>query len=204
MSRLTSSMKAALPYALLVLIAIVCRPVGVAHGQQTQPADGKAPDTEFAPRGQRIAREIKYGEWQKLCFKPGGTNMVCRTTVTGTFETGQTAVRVDLIEREGDDTARLQLFLPVGLYLPSGVKLSVDDGHPYHLPYVWCLTNACIAGDLASSQLVSEMSSGQKLSLEVVDTNVLSLTTAIPLGRFSMVHSGAPTKLFQQSIDEGH
>ena len=77
---------------------------------------------EFAARGQREARSIKYGDWQKLCFKPGGAKMACRTTISGAFETGQTAVRVYLTEREGGGTARLQLFLPVGLYMPPGVK----------------------------------------------------------------------------------
>ena len=75
---------------------------------------------EFAARGQREARDIKYGDWQKLCFKPGGAKMVCRTTISGTFATGQTAVRVYVTEREGDSVARLQLFLPVGLYMPPG------------------------------------------------------------------------------------
>ena len=46
--------------------------------------------------------------------------MVCRTTVNGTFETDRSAVRIDLIEREGDKAAQLQMFPPVGLYLPAG------------------------------------------------------------------------------------
>src|SRR3954471_22596018 len=59
------------------------------------------------PRGERKAREIKYGDWQKFCFKIPGSNMVCRTTISGVWETGQSAVRIDLIEREGESAARL-------------------------------------------------------------------------------------------------
>jgi hypothetical protein len=51
--------------------------------------------------------------------------MVCRTTISGALETGQSAVRIDLIEREGEGAARLQLFLPVGLYLQAGVKITM-------------------------------------------------------------------------------
>ena len=79
-------------------------------------------------RGQRAASEIKYSDWRKICFKTPGTNLVCRTSISGTFETGQSAVRIDLIEREGDKAARLQLFLPVGLYLQAGVKITIDQG----------------------------------------------------------------------------
>jgi len=157
---------------------------------------------EMASRGQRKAREIKYGDWQKVCFKTPGTNMVCRTSISGVWETGQSAVRIDLIEREGESTARLQLFLPVGLYLQTAAKLTVDQGKPYQVPYVWCLTNTCIAGDKANPGLVKEMDTGDKLKLEVVDTNLLSVSTLLPLGQFASVRKGTPAQIFQQDIDE--
>ena len=167
-----------------------------------QPSTAKPGEPEVAPRGQRPPREINYGDWRKLCFKATGAKPVCRTTITGTFETGQTAVRVDLIEREGDGTARLQLFLPVGLYLQSGVKLTIDQGSPRKIPYAWCLSNACIAADVADPKTIAELEAGQRLSLEVVDANVLTVTTSLPLGQFAAVRKGAPAKLFDQTIDE--
>ncbi|WP_035720380.1 invasion associated locus B family protein [Bradyrhizobium sp. ARR65] len=162
----------------------------------------KAPEATVAPRGQRMARDIRYGEWRKVCFKTPGANTVCRTSISGTWDTGQTAVRADLIEREGEGAARLQLFLPVGLYLPAGVKLTVDQGVAYQIPYVWCLTNTCIAAQVANPKLVEQMEAGQKLSLEVVDSNVLAVTTTLPLAQFAAAHDNAPTQTFQQDVDE--
>jgi invasion protein IalB len=81
-------------------------------------------------------------------------------------------VRADLIEREGDSKARLQLFLPVGLYLQTPVKLTVDQGKPYQVPYVWCMTNTCIAGNPANPELIRDMEKGRKLTLEIVDSSV--------------------------------
>src|ERR1700751_3395532 len=102
------------------------------------PPSSEATETpEIGRRGQRLGREIKYGDWQKFCFKPGGAKMTCRTTISGNWDTGQRRVRLDLIEREGEGSARLQLFLPVGLYLPAGIKLTVDQGAPYSIPYTW-------------------------------------------------------------------
>jgi len=120
--------------------------IGTASGQQAakpegSPASEKPAGQEFALRGQRAAREIKYSDWRKFCFKTPGTNMVCRTSISGTFETGQSAVRIDLTEREGDKAARLQIFLPVGLYLQAGVKITIDQGAVHRIPYIWCLTN---------------------------------------------------------------
>ena len=128
--------------------------------------------------------------------------MVCRTTITGTFETGQSAVRIDLIERESDNSARLQLFLPVGLYLQAGVKITIDQGAAYRIPYVWCLTNTCIAADRADPRLLEEMETGQRLLLEVVDSSVLTVSTSLPLNQFATVRQGIPAQTFEQAIDE--
>jgi len=173
-----------------------------AASRQKSAVASKATGAEVAPRGQRTANGITYGDWRKLCFKAGGAKTLCRTTITGTFETGQTAVRVDLIERESDRTARLQLFVPVGMYLQVPVKLSVDQGKPYRVPYNWCLTNACVAADVANPNIIKEMESGRMLTLEVVDSNLLSLTTSLPLAHFVSVHKGAPAQTFEQDIDE--
>jgi invasion protein IalB len=193
--------------SLAVLPILLLLDFGIAYGQQTAKPEGAAPTErppgqEFALRGQRAAREIKYGDWRKLCFKVPGTNMVCRTTISGTFETGQSAVRIDLIEREGDKAARLQLFLPVGLYLQAGVKLTIDQGGTYRIPYVWCLTNTCIAADLADPKLIKEMETGQTLVLEVVDSSVLTVSTSLPLNQFAMVRQGSPARTYEQAIDE--
>ena len=173
-----------------------------AASQQNSTIAPKLAGTEVAPRGQREVRDVTYGDWRKLCFKPGGAKMLCRTSITGTFATGQMAVRLDIIEREGDGTARLQVFSPVGMYLQDPVKLAVDQGKPYRVPYTWCLTNACIAGTVADPKLVKEMNTGRTLRLEFVDSNLLSLTTSLPLGQFAPVHKGAPAQTFEQDIDE--
>ena len=193
----------------LAALAFLLMPdlVTAAEGQKNaQPpgttAAGDKPQSEFAPRGQRDARSIKYGDWQKFCFKTPGTNMVCRTTISGTWATGQSAVRIDLIEREGEKAARLQLFLPVGLYLQAGTKLTVDQGRPHQIPYVWCMTNTCIAADRASPNLIKELEAGKMLKLDVVDSNVLTVSTTLPLGQFASVRSGAPAQTFEHEVDE--
>ena len=197
------------PLLLSSILSIVFSAPGMAgdpapaSGQQVAPGGTTiAAAPEISARGQRLAREIRYGDWQKVCFKPGGVKMTCRTTISGSWETGQQAVRLDLIEREGEGSARLQLFLPVGLYLQAGVKLTVDQGAPYSIPYTWCLTNTCIAADVADPKVIRDMEGGQKLAVEVVDSNLLSVTTSLPLNQFPSVHLGAPSRIFEQALDE--
>src|SRR2546421_1587784 len=126
--------------------------------QQNSTAAPKPEGTEIASRGQREVKDIVYGDWKKMCFRPGAAKMICRTSITGTFATGQVAVRVDIIEREGDATARLQVFCPVGMYLPKPAKLTIDQGKPHSVAYTWCLTNACIAVTDTAPTKVYELS----------------------------------------------
>jgi len=186
----------------LLLVAVASLAAVHQAASRENASGAKRGAAEVEPRGQRAANDITYGGWRKLCFKPGGAKTVCRTSITGTYPTGQTAVRMDLIEREGDPAKRLQLFVPVGMYLQVPVKLTIDQGKPHRLPYTWCLTNACIAADVADSELIKEMESGKALLLEVVDSNLLSLTTSLPLAQFATAHKGGPAQTLEQDIDE--
>jgi invasion protein IalB len=196
------------PNLLTAMLVLLLLHLGMVSASAQQPAkpDGSPSNAparqEFAPRGQRTAREIIYSDWRKTCFKAHETNTVCRTSISGTFETGQSAIRIDLIEREGDPAARLQLFLPVGLYLQAGVKLTIDQGAGWRIPFVWCLTNTCIAADVADPELLRQMETGQKLLLEVVDSSVLSVSTVLPIDQFTPVREGAAAQTFEQAIDE--
>jgi invasion protein IalB len=157
---------------------------------------------EKAPRGQREVKDVTYGDWKKLCFKPGGAKMLCRTSIAGTFATGQLAIRLDIIERQGDNVRRLQVFSPVGMYLQNPVKLTIDQGKSHRVPYTWCLTNVCIAGAVAPSTLIEAMMTGRVLRLEFVESNLLALTTSLPLDGFAAIYTSNPTPTFEQDIDE--
>jgi invasion protein IalB len=184
-----------------LLVAALAGTASIPHALAKEKTHAAKP-AEVAIRGQRETKDITYGDWRKVCFKAGGAPTLCRTSITGTYPTGQMAVRVDLIEREGDRHGRLQLFVPVGMYLQYPVKLTVDQVSSYRVPYGWCLTNACIAADVADPKLIKGMESGQTLALEVVDSNLLALTTSVPIGQFAAVHKGAPEKTLEQYVDE--
>jgi invasion protein IalB len=124
----------------------------------SQPAVSQ--QTDVAPRGQREATDVTYGDWRKLCFKPGGAQM------------------------------------------QKPARLTVDQGQPHLVPYTWCLANACIAATVADPKMIQEMGSGQTLRLEFVDSNLLTLTTSLPLAQFASVNKGPPVETFEQDIDE--
>ena len=191
------------------LVALMATPAMRVDAQQLVPF-GDVPATEnfseaeIATRGQQQGRPLTYTPWRKVCFKAtqdAGSKMVCRTTINGKWDTGQIAIRVDLIEREGDPVARLQMFLPPGSFLQPGIKLTVDKGAPMQIPYVICLTNGCVAGSAANAALIHDLESGQMLTLESVNSNVVGVTNSIPLNEFAKAHQGAPMQIFEQKLE---
>jgi invasion protein IalB len=168
------------------------------------PATENFSEAEIATRGRQPGRPLTYAPWRKVCFKAtqeAGSKMVCRTTINGRWDTGQIAIRVDLIEREGDPAARLQMFVPPGSFLQPGIKLTVDQGSPIQIPYVICLTNGCVAGSVANAGLIHDLESGQVLTLEIVNSNVVGVTDSLPLKEFAEVHKGAPMQIFEQKLE---
>jgi len=198
---------------LATTIALVCASGEVTSAENQRyaieandaPISENVPAVEVAPRGQHQMRELTYSPWRKLCFKVArnpDTKIVCRTTITGAWDTGQVAIRFDLIEREGDAAARLQIFVPTGLYLQPGIKLTVDGGSPVQVPYVICLSNACVAGNVADPRFVGDLETGQNLVLEAVNPNILTVSASLPLNGFANVHRSLPMQVFEQNLDE--
>jgi invasion protein IalB len=184
---------------------LLCSPLHAAGTSKTPltPPKEEPPlsEPEVAPRGRHAPRDITYSQWQKLCFKAPGKETLCRTSITGTWDTGQMAIRIDVIERQG--VARLQILLPVGLYLQSGVKLKVDSStREAVVPYTWCFSNVCVAAAPASSEMIRALEKSRTLSVDVADTNLVILTATVPVGQFAAAYRGTPAQTIEQVIDE--
>jgi invasion protein IalB len=195
---------------LAVTIFTLCALVAatVANAQQPTPF-GDVPamadfsEQEIAARGQQHTRDVTYSDWRKMCFKGvqgADLKMVCRTTINGKWDTGQIVLKVDLIEREEAPAARLQIFVLPGFFLQPGIKLTIKDVS-MHVPYTICLANGCVAATVADPGFVRAMESGQMLSLDAVNTNVMTVIASIPLDNFANAHQGVPAQIFEQKLE---
>jgi invasion protein IalB len=193
------------------LLIALCASIAAtaACGQQVIPF-GDVPATpdfteqEIAARGQQYARNLTYSDWSKMCFRGAqgaDTKMVCRTTITGRWDTGQIALKVDLIEREDAPAQRLQIWVLPGFFLQPGIKLTVDSGSSMQVPYSICFANACVAATVAEPGFVGGMESGRTLSLDAVNTNVMTVIASLPLDTFVKAHQGAPARVFEQRLE---
>jgi invasion protein IalB len=180
-----------------------------ASGQQVTPfgdvpATADFSEAEIAARGQQKLPNLTYSTWKKLCFRGAegaDIKMVCRTTLEGKSDLGQTILRVDLIEREGAPAARLQIFAPVGNFLQPGINLTVDKGTSLFVPYTICLANGCVAATVPEPNFLRELETGRELSLAVVNSNVITVIASLSLDNFAKARQGVAAQLFEQKLE---
>ena len=168
------------------------------------PATSDFSEAEIAARGQRNLPNLTYSTWKKLCFRGAqgaDIKMVCRTTIEGKSDIGQTILRVDLIEREDAPAARLQIFVPVGNFLQPGINLTADKGTSLLAPYTICLANGCAAATVPEPNFIRELETGRTLSLAVVNSNVVTVIATLPLDNFEKARQGVAAQIFEQKLE---
>jgi len=180
-----------------------------ASGQQAVPfgdvpAAADFTEQDIAARGKQQARPISFSDWKKLCFKgvqDADSKVICRTSINGKWDTGQIVLKVDLIEKDEAPVARLQIFVLSGFFLQPGIKLTIDMDVSAHVPYTICLANGCVAATVAAPGFISAMESGRTLSLDAVNTNVVTVVASLPLDTFAKAHQGPPAQVFEQRLE---
>jgi len=181
----------------------------VANSQQVipfgdVPATADFSEAEIAARGQQKLPNLIYSTWKKLCFRGAqgtDTKMVCRTSIEGKSDLGQIILKVDLIEREDAPSTRLQIFVPTGNLLQPGIRLTVDKGTSILVPYTICLANGCVAATVPEPKLLSELETGRMLSLEAVNSNVVTVIASLSLDNFASARQGAAAQVFEQKLE---
>ena len=161
----TGILRSASPLVHLGISCLICILLATTAMAQERQHSAQNEDLQFRPPRVQLPQNIQYSAWRKLCFKGSDGATLCRTTSSGTQDNGEVVARIELIERPEGGAARLQLFVPQGLNLAMGVQATVDQAAPAKIPYNFCLTNICIAADLASPKLIGEMESVQILKL---------------------------------------
>jgi invasion protein IalB len=168
------------------------------------PASADFTEAEIAARGQQKLPNLTYSTWRKLCFRGAqgaDKKMVCRTSIEGKSDLGQIILKVDLIEREDAPSTRLQIFVPAGNFLQPGIRLTVDKGTSMLVPYTICLANGCVAATVPELTFLRALETGKVLSLEVVNSNVVTVIASLSLENFANARQDAAAQVFEQKLE---
>jgi invasion protein IalB len=164
------------------------------------PAGAPAQPPPAAPEAQQP--QLIYSPWTKFCLKGQEANaqQVCFTGKDGRIESGMPVIAAVLIEPEGEAKKVLRVTLPLGMQLPQGTRVIVDQGQPMNAPYIICFTNGCMADYEASSELIGKLKKGQGLVVQGINSQGQPISLVLPLTDFGKAYDGAPTdpKVFEE------
>jgi invasion protein IalB len=140
--------------------------------QNTAAPATPAPPTEAAPA---------QPSWTARCSSASrDTPLECAMEQTAVLsKTGQLIVLVNIRVPSDTHTPVALVQLPLGLNLPGGAKLQVDDGKTTDLQIQTCENRGCYAGTSISPELLAAMRSGKQL--KVLFQNLAKETITIPM-----------------------
>ena len=102
--------------------------------------------------------------------------------------TGQLVILVNIRVPADTHTPSALIQLPLGLNLPGGAKLQVDDSTATDLQIQTCEARGCYAGTAIAPDLLAAMKSGKQLKISFQNLNKETLTVPLPLADFAAAY----------------
>ena len=140
--------------------------------------------------------QLIYSPWTKVCTKvqDAHAQQVCFTGAVGRVESGVPVVAAVLIEPEDLAKRVLRVTLPLGMRLPQGTRVIVDQRQPLTAPYILCLADGCVADYEASQELIGNMKKGQAIAVQGINSQGQAIALVLPLNDFGKTYDGPPTE----------
>jgi invasion protein IalB len=186
----------------LIAIAIAAAVAAGAQAQQQPPkakapaaspaaAAQKSPASPAAPRPEtaQAATPAQPG-WNARCSSASReAPLECAMEQTAVLtKTGQLIVLVN-IRVPGDTRAPVALIqLPLGLNLPAGAKIQVDEGKSIDLPVQTCEARGCFAGIPIPPDLLTAMKSGKQFKVSFQTLAKETISIPMPLSDFAAAY----------------
>jgi invasion protein IalB len=157
--------------------------------QQQQPDAAQPAATEMPP--------LVYSNWTKLCSKgpEAGAKTMCRIGNDGRLDSGAPMVGAVLMEMEGEQRRILQIMLPLGILLPRGTRVLIDNDEQGAMvvPITVCAGGGCMAQAEANPELIAKLKKGQNLYVQAYNMQQAVFTLALPLADFAKAYDGPAT-----------
>ena len=142
----------------------------------------------FMPGAALAQGEVKgkYGDWDLRCdTPPGAQTQQCFITQFVTAEDRENVGLSIVVMKTADKQARiLRVLAPLGVLLPRGLGLRIDEADLGTTGFVSCLPNACVAEVLMDDTLVGQLRSGGKAMFVIFQTPEEGIGVPISLGGF--------------------
>ena len=113
-----------------------------------------------------------HNDWQIRCdTPPGAKGEQCALMQSVTAEDRANVGLTVIVLKTADQKARLMRVLaPLGVLLPSGLGLKIDQTDIGRAGFVRCLPNGCVAEVIMDEKLVAQLKAGQLATFIIFQT----------------------------------
>lgn len=153
--------------AAMVVVSQVAVGIGVAHAQGA-------------------VRSV-HGDWQMRCDTPAGAQEEqCALIQNVTADDRENVGLSVIVLKTADKQSRLlRVLAPLGVLLPMGLGLRVDDADVGRAGFVRCLPNGCIVEVVMQDDLIDKMQKGSAATFVIFQTPEEGIGIPISLNGFS-------------------
>lgn len=133
----------------LVLAWSVLLSMGLGFGQaQAQTGAQTTTQAEAEASGLSGEQNLRFGEWARLCEQPAGLDRsVCHLAQVRTDEnSGQVVAQIAISRDRDSGKLGLLLTVPLGIWLPDGLSVSLDGEPLRRVPIATCAPDGCVTG----------------------------------------------------------
>ena len=117
-----------------------------------------------SPAAAQGAVKAKYGDWEMRCeTPPGAQREQCALVQSVAAEDRPNVTLVVVVLRTADGKSKLlRVIAPLGVLLPSGLGLKVDQNDVGRAGFVRCMpTSGCVAEVVMDDKLLDQLKTGQ-------------------------------------------
>jgi len=178
---------------LVALAAALLLSTGGAYAQQSakKNAASPAPAAQPAPAPtQPQADGAQQAGWVVRCTSVSrDAPLECAMEQNAVLtKTGQTIVLINIRIAPETRTPVALLQLPLGLNLPIGAKLQVDEGKTVDLQIQTCENRGCYASTPIAADLLAALRSGKQLKVSFQNMAKETIAIPMPLGDFAAAY----------------
>ncbi len=167
---------------LVLLFACAAPSFAVAGAAVTAPA---------TPPGDGTVK-AQHGDWQIVCKAPppGAKNEVCALVQAVTAEDRNNVGLTVYFQKFSDGTRVLRVFAPLGVLLPRGIGLKIDDQDVGNAPFLRCHSFACYAQVVVEEKLIEQLKTGKTAIFIIFQTEEAGIGIPISLAGFGEALAG--------------
>jgi len=135
-----------------------------------------------------------HGDWQIRCdTPPGAQSEQCALIQSVTAEDRPNVGLTVIVLKTADQKSRLMRVLaPLGVLLPSGLGLKIDQTDIGRAGFVRCLPNGCVAEVVMDDKLVGQLKAGEFATFIIFQTPEEGIGIPLSLGGFGEGYDALP------------